>query len=75
MSCLSALEVKVAKLMSGGLTIREISAELHLGESMVRIAFQSILEKLHVYTRGDAVGGDSQTPGFRTVKASTRSGP
>ena len=64
MSCLSALEVKVAKLMSAGLTIREISAEVNRSEPMVRIAFQSILEKLHVYTRGQAVEAIAKHPGF-----------
>lgn len=54
LSDLTARESEVLKLLSQGLTNREIGEHLHLAEKTIKHHMSNILQKLHVRTRTEA---------------------
>jgi DNA-binding NarL/FixJ family response regulator len=65
---LTPRELEVLRLMSDGLSDREIAERLNVGWGTVRTHSQRVLQKLHVHKRWDAAvlykarGGESDVP-------------
>lgn len=64
MSSLTTRESGVLELLSRGLTNREIGEHLHLAEKTVKHHMTSILQKLHVRSRTEAVALALRNKGF-----------
>ncbi|MER2552232.1 MAG: response regulator transcription factor [Thauera sp.] len=64
LSSLSPRESGVLELLSRGLTNREIGEHLHLAEKTVKHHMTSILQKLHVRSRTEAVALALRNKGF-----------
>ena len=64
MSSLTTRESGVLELLSRGLTNREIGEHLHLAEKTVKHHMTSILQKLHVRSRTEAVAIALRNKGF-----------
>ena len=71
---LSRREQMVLSLIAEGMTNTEIAASLHLARSTVKRYVASIMWKLEVHTRDEAVRKDHETCCARVERAAIRSG-